>query len=188
MGAIIHRVCWLDETIAGNPKMSQFPNGDVKRGTILPNGFFIGYGGVNPHHPGGGLRPRYLLWRHSANLYVVFCGRGPNNARRDWLEAAPRNGLRGYPYCEQAVHGWRVFRCSGWDNTDPENPVWEQERIHTFINQPPAPSEVSESTPWSIGNYEIFEIIPSIPGTLTGFNLPKHTSQVSDPEDGEEVD
>ena len=187
MGAIIHRVCWLDETVQGHPKPSQFTLGDIDAWSN-PENFYIAYGGLNPHWPGGGMRPRYLAWKHSSNLYVVFCGRGPGNARRDWLEDSPRNGLRGYPYCEQGTHDWRWFRASGWDNTDPENPVWIQERMWEFGAQPPAPSTITPSTPWEIGDYEIHEIIPSIPVTIAGFDLPEYTSHVSDETNGDEID
>lgn len=185
MGAIVHRICTLTETAGGHPRMNQFTLGDIHHGSIQAAGFYIAYGGKNQNWPSG-YRPRYILWKHSSNLYCVFCG--DNQDRIDFLEAAPRNGMRGYPYCEQGTHGWRVFRCSGWDNTDPENPVWIQEQLNTFVQQPPAPSTVTLSTPWNVGNYEIHEIIPSIPGTIAGFDLPEYASHVSDEHNGDEID
>lgn len=184
--AIIGRICTLEENVAGNPRASQWTLGDIDSHDILPNGFFIGYGGVNVHWPGGGLRPRYILWRHSPTLYAIFCG---NNATRiAFLEEAPRNGMRGRVYCEQETHDWRVFRATGWDNTDPENPVWMQERLVTLPIQPPPISTISESTPWTPGAYEIWELLPSIAGTIAGFDLPAYTSAYSDEVNGDEID
>jgi hypothetical protein len=190
--AIIARICTLERTAAGNPKLSQFPDVDI--GSVLGLGFSIGYGGPKPRpcYPILGFNPRYLAWHHSnidanTGLYALFFGPGPGGTRRDWVEAAPRNGLRGYPYCEQETHLWRWFRCSGWDNTDPENPVWIQEQMYAFGQQPPPPSEVSESTPWETGNYSIVELVPSIPYTIAGFDLPAYSSAYDDETNGDEI-
>jgi hypothetical protein len=187
MTDLLHRICWLDETAGGHPKPSQFPQLDSY--TILPNNLYVIYYGPKPARcwPKGGFNPIAIIWKHSTNLYLVFFRPGPNGARTAWLEADPRSGLRGNVYCELPVHGWRHWRVSGYADG-----VWVQERMMLSPIQPPAPSTITPSTPWEVTyqgvDWEIHEIIPSLPVTVAGYNLPAYASQVSDPEDGEEFD
>jgi hypothetical protein len=186
MADLLHRVCWLDETAQGHPKPAQFP--DIEQYEICGNGFYLGYGGPKPATcwPRGGKNPRYIIWKHSTNLYCVFYRPGPNGIRTTILEVSPYNGLRGYPYCEQSTHGWRWFRVSGYADG-----IWVQERLLQSPIQPPKPSTITPSTPWVVTyqgvSWSIHEIIPSIPCTIAGFDLPAYASLVSDPDNGEEI-
>ena len=182
---MIHRICTLTENGNGYPLMSQFTLGDADKGTVEAGGFYIGYGGTLRR----GYRARYLLWKHSPNLYLVFCARGPNNIRRDFLEESPRNGLRGYPYCEQVGSDWRVYRCSGLDMSLPpgERAFYSVVHIFTQQQQPPPPSTVTQGTPWEIGDYRIMELVPAIPCNLAGFDLPEYPSAQEDDDNGDEI-
>lgn len=199
MAKPLHRIVTLTENGNGHPHPSQFPPGDidVSKVSMIYHGdgtrFYIAFNPdpkSNWRWPGGGHWPRYIAYRHSAGLYCLFFRPGAGGFRTDWAEESPRDGLRGYPFCNVADHPWRAFRCSGYDNTDPENPVWIQEQPKRFGAGVDVPTcaEVTPSTPWEIGVYEIHEIIPSILHTLAGFDLPEYTSHVSDEENGDELD
>ena len=199
MAKPLHRVVTLTENGNGHPHPSQFPPGDidVSKVSIIYHGdgtrFYTAFNPdpkSNWRWPGGGHWPRYIAYRHSAGLYCLFFRPGVGGFRTDWAEESPRNGLRGYPYCNQVGHDWREFRCSGLDMSLPpgERAFYSVHWRFAAGQQPPPCDTVTQQNYWEIGNYRIMELVPAINHTLAGWDLPEYPSAQEDEEDGNELD
>ena len=186
---MICRICTLTETNKGVPRKNQFAANVDHVSQQGNSGFYVCY--RTPRNKR--LKNIYILWKHSATLYAVYT----KKSRKDELEAAPLNGLKLRPYCNQSTHGWRIFSADGTDSAiDPMTGSAIGAvvgRLVTLAAQPPA--TVNATHPFTDANYATFsitKIVPSVPSTLGVIDLvatAQNTADADDdPSEGEELD